>query len=52
MTCKECKNYDYCNKREMLKFEIYDDVWLDEPHLYPYVESICLRFKKKGGVEE
>lgn len=51
MTCKECKNYDYCNKREMLKFEIYDDGWLDEPHLCTYVESICLRFEKKGGAE-
>ena len=51
MTCKDCKNYDDCNKRSMLKFEIYNDGWIDEPHLCTYVESICRRFEVKGGVE-
>ena len=35
--------------KEMTGFEIYDDGWIDEPHLCTYVESICRRFEKKGG---
>lgn len=51
MTCRECKNYEECNKQEKIKFEIYNDGWIDEPHLCTYVESICQRFEKKGGAE-
>lgn len=47
MTCRECKNYKECNKQEKIKFELYDDGWLDEPYLCTYVESICQRFEKK-----
>ena len=50
MTCRECKNYKECNKQEKIKFELYDDGWLDEPYLCTYVESICQRFEKKENV--
>ena len=49
MTCRECKNYKECNEEKNIKIEIYDDGWLDEPHLCNYVEKICRRFDKKGG---
>lgn len=48
MTCRECKNYQICNKQKKIKFEIYNDGWLDEAHLCTYVEIICRRFEKGG----
>lgn len=47
MTCRECKNYEECNKKNHIKFEIYNDGWIDEPHLCTYVECICIRFENK-----
>ena len=47
MTCQDCKNFKECDSQKKIKFEIYDDGWLDEPHLCPYVESICRKFERK-----
>lgn len=52
MTCRECKNYEKCNKEENIKIEVYDDGWIDEPTLCTYVECICKRFEKKGGEQK
>jgi hypothetical protein len=48
MTCQECKNYEKCNKLKKIKFEIFNDGWIEELHLCTYVESICRRFDVKG----
>lgn len=47
MTCQQCTNYEECKDNNKLKFEIYDDGWVDEPRLCNYVQTICRRFDAK-----
>lgn len=46
-TCKDCKNYDDCNKNRKCKIEIYSNGWLQETRLCDYVDIICREFLRE-----